>query len=353
MPLVSRRRRRLARPGLWFLALLIAFLIAANFAVSWAKTRLVAMDPSDVRPVDVIIPSGASAFDIGRLLRTRGVVRDERVFNYYARYRGLDQKLKSGEYELTRQMNVAQILDKLTRGQVVTYSFTVPEGFTVIQVADLLAKKGYADRERFLAVARSPELSRGAAPSGVPVKEPLEGHLFPETYQIQRGTTEEEIVKMMMDRLETVFKPEYRLRAQELGLSLHQVLTLASIIEKEATAADRDLVSAVFHNRLKRGMKLDSCATLNYVIENPKLILTNKDLETPSPYNTYKNAGLPPGPIANPGEAAIRAALWPAKVDYLYFVVKPDETQAFATTYEEHLANRARYQSAISPGSQP
>ncbi|MCL4370400.1 MAG: endolytic transglycosylase MltG [Chloroflexi bacterium] len=301
----------------------------------------------------VEVQAGESTAQIARRLREQNLIRDPLAFSLYARYRNLDQRLRAGEYEVSRNLSAPQVIDVLVRGRMVTYPFTIPEGYTVRQIADSLAQKGLVDRDRFLAVARDPRNLPPEVPKGANLREPLEGYLFPDTYRVPRRHTEEDILRLMLDRFHQVFTPQYRQRAQELRMSVHQVVTLASIIEKEATSQDREQVAAVFENRLRLGMKLDSCATVNYVLDHPRLILTYQDLEVASPYNTYKEAGLPPGPIANPGEAAIRAALYPASVDYLYFVAKNDHEHAFARTYAEHLANRARYESQLGPGSQP
>lgn len=311
------------------------------------------MTSGSAQPVVVTVPEGASTDAIAAMLKRLGIIRDALAFRLYARSRGLDGRLRAGEFELSPAMDVPTVVRTLVSGPIVTYPFTVPEGYTVAQIADLLAGKGLVDRDRFLAVARDPRLRPRGVPARAEVREPLEGYLFPDTYRIPRGATEEQIIDLMRRRGEAVWTREYRDRLRALNMTVHEVLTLASIIEKEATAGDRAQVAAVFHNRLARRMKLDSCATVNYVLEQPRLVLTYQDLETPSPYNTYRNAGLPPGPIANPGEAAIRAALWPADVPYLYFVAKSPVEHAFAITYDEHRTNQARYQSPLAPGSQP
>ena len=318
-----------------------------------ARQDLAPVDPQDTRPIVIEVQAGESTGQIAYRLKEQNLIRDPLAFGLYARYLKLDQRLRVGEYELSRNLTAAQVIDTLVRGRMVTYPFTVPEGYTVRQIADALSSKGFVNRDRFLALVRDPRFFPADVPRNVKLNEPLEGYLFPDTYRVPRQHTEEDILRMMLDRFQQVFGPEYRRRAQELGMSVHQVVTLASVIEKEATSRDRAEVSAVFHNRLRLGMKLDSCATVNYVLAHPRLILTYDDLTNPSPYNTYQYAGLPPGPIANPGEAAIRAALYPAAVDYLYFVAKNDHEQVFARTYEEHLANRARFQGQLAPGSQP
>ncbi len=346
-------KRLVIRPGR--LLLVTGLLLAA--VLLWysnqVRANLRPVTPGEGRAVLVEITPGATTAGIARELQQRGLIRDSFVFGLYARYLKLDSRLRSGIYEFSPSMSSGQILGRLARGEVAMNTFTIPEGFTVGQVADHLAQKGLGDRERFLKAARSPSLAPKYLPPGAPVREPLEGYLFPDTYQIPKGLPEEAIIRLMRERWEEVMTPALRARAAELKLSIHELIILASIIEKEATSRDRDKVSSVFHNRLRIGMKLDSCATINYVMDSPRPVLTLADLDTPSPYNTYRNRGLPPGPIANPGEAAIRAALYPVRTEFLYFVVKAPGEHAFAATHEEHLANRARYNSGLGPGSQP
>lgn len=350
-------RRLVLRPArlIPLAGLLLTALLAAG--LSWyyirAKAELEPVEPGDQRPVLVEVKPGANTAVIAGELKQRGLIRDSFVFRLYARHLKLDGRLRSGVYEFSPSMSVEIMLNKLSRGEVATNGFTIPEGFTVLQVADHLAERGLADRGRFLRAARSPSFRPRYLPPGAEVREPLEGYLFPDTYKIPKGLPEEGIIQLMRDRWEEVLAPGLRARANDLKLSIHELITLASIVEKEATAKDRDRVAAVFHNRLGIGMKLDSCATINYVLDIQRAVLTLDDLETPSPYNTYRNPGLPPGPIANPGEAAIKAALYPAPVNYLYFVVKGPGEHAFAATHDQHLANRALYDSDLGPGSQP
>lgn len=340
----------------------LALIGGAALVYGLLRLELGPADPANDRMVLVDFAPGGDTGAFGRRLKDLGLIRSSFVFSLYARYLRMDSHLKSGSYEFSPSMPPGAILARLAAGETAADTFTIPEGFTVVQVADLLTMKGLADREQFLRLVRDPAFRPQYLPAAVGsseaeaaagIREPMEGYLFPDTYRIPKGLSAEEIIRLMTSRWEEVLTPELRARAAQLNLTLHQAVTLASIIEKEATAEDRDKVSAVFHNRLKIGMKLDSCATINYVLDHPRPVLTLADLETPSPYNTYRHSGLPPGPIANPGEAALRAALYPASVDYLYFVVQAPGKHAYAASYEEHLANRDRFQSALGPGNQP
>lgn len=344
----------------WVRVVLVALLVLVLAGAGggwWAwqeyESRLEPVAVGADEMVLVTIPQGASTHEIAALLYEQNVIRDPLAFRLYARQHKLDQSLQAGEFMVSPGMDVATLLNTLIEGTVVTYPFTVPEGLTVEQTADLLAELGLVDRDRFIELARDPSfLPDGVAPPD-DVLEPLEGYLFPDTYHIPRGYTEEQIIRLMVSRFEQVMDESLRERAAELDMTVYEVVTLASIVEREATSNDRTGVASVFHNRLRIGMKLDSCATINYVLDEPKLILTYADLETPSPYNTYLNTGLPPGPIASPGEAAIRATLFPDETDYFYFVVTGDGGHAFASNYAEHEQNRIRFESTLSAGSQP
>jgi UPF0755 protein len=310
---------------------------------AWVLRQLEPPQPGAADSVRVEIMSGANVRDVADMLHAAGLIREPTVFRLYTRYLHLDGKIRPGEYDLSPGMKPELILAKLIRGDVVHYRFTVPEGLTVIQVADHLAALGLVSRDRFIRVANgSAGLVAEFLPDGVHLPYPLEGYLFPDTYDYKKGVTEEEIIEQMVRRFREKLKEEYLARARERELTVHQLVTLASIIEKEAAvAAERPLISGVYHNRLAIGMKLDADPTVRYALNKPpQETLLYKDLEVVSPYNTYRNAGLPPGPIAAPGEASIRAALWPAAHDYFYFVAKDDGSgeHYFSRTLAEHEA---------------
>ncbi len=331
--------------------LVLVLVLGVGFLVShYLHIVLGPVDPTDGSEVEVYVPPRSTTAAIAGLLHRAGVINDPLAFRLLARWRGVDGLLKAGEYRFSRDMAMNEIIDKLVAGEVVTYSFTIPEGYTLSLIADKLSSLGFVDRERFVALAHDPSF----VPEFVPhdaldvIPHPVEGYLFPDTYVLTREATEEDILRMMLDRFREVFNDEMRQRAEELGMTVHEVVTLASIIEAEArVAAERPIISGVYHNRLRIGMKLDADPTVRYVLDvGAERPLFRKDLEVDSPYNTYRNAGLPPGPINNPGLASIEAALYPADVDYLYFVSKGDGTgeHAFSETYAEHLQNLRKYQ---------
>lgn len=311
------------------------------------RSALLPADPGAATSVTVTIPRGASTMEIARILHDRHLIRDPLAFRVLVRLEDRDGRLKAGVYRLSPAMPAREILERLTRGDVLTARFTIPEGFTVAQIIDRLAEMGLADRDGLRAALDEAARDWPYLPEGAELREPLEGYLFPDTYRVPVGaegrvTNPRVIVRAMLERFEAVFDQRRRERARELGLSVHEVVTLASIIEREAKVPEeRPLISAVYHNRLRRGMKLDADPTVLYAVGKTSGPLTYQDLQVDSLYNTYRYPGLPPGPIGAPGTAAIDAALHPADVDYLYFVLRPDGSgrHEFARTLAEHNRN--------------
>jgi len=290
----------------------------------------------------VTIPPGHSVADIARLLDREQIIRHPGLFKLLVVLHGSQSRLKSGEYRLSGAASPLAVMDKLVRGEVLLHRVTVPEGWTVRQIAELLAREGLADREEFLRLAGD---GAWAAKLGLDAPSLLEGYLFPETYYFRRAQGARQIITKMVDTFHSNFTAADAARARELGMTSHQVVTLASLIEKETSLSEeRPLVSGVFHNRLHREMKLQSDPTVIYALHDFDGNLTKEHLSIDSPYNTYRYAGLPPGPIANPGKAALQAALYPADCPYVYFVSKNDGSHHFSTTLAEQNRAVRRYQ---------
>lgn len=286
----------------------------------------------------VTIPPGASTAEIAALLTAEKVIRNQLLFRILTRVERMDDKLQAGEYEFATGMDAIQVLNKVASGETVSYAFTIPEGFTIDQIALLLADKQLANRERFIMLARSENSKYNPANALGSSGRTIEGFLFPDTYRIPKGTKEEDIIAVMLNKFDATVTEEMRAKAASQGLSLYQLMTLASLVEREArSAAERPIIAAVFLHRLRIEMPLQSCATIQYILGTPKQELSIEDTRLESPYNTYLHPGLPPGPIANPGLASIQAVLNPANTEVLYFVAKPDGTHIFSKTYEEHL----------------
>ncbi|MDI3269528.1 MAG: endolytic transglycosylase MltG [Bacillota bacterium] len=334
----SREPRRRLWP--WVLGVLgllvLLFGLGAWWAWQEAAVRLAPLDPGNGSQVVVQIPPGASTQAIADLLYQKGIIKDPLVFRLYVRWKKEDGQLQAGWYGLSPSQDVASLVEMLRRGEVLQFTFTVPEGKTVADIREILLN--FWPKEEVDEALRDTHWLKEPPPPDV--KEPLEGYLFPETYRFPYGTPVEEAVGKMVQETYRRFTPEREARAKELGLSLHEVLTLASIIEKEARfPQDQPKISAVFHNRLKLNMKLQADPTVAYALGKPGDQLTTKDLQAEVPYNTYVYGGLPPGPIASPGDGAIEAALYPEDSQNLYFVSAPDGTTYYAKDYAAHLRN--------------
>ena len=324
---------------------IVPFLLAFVLTAVGIRTYLQSTPPtSGLAPAAatvVYIKPKTGVQDIALLLQDAGVIRSTWTFLALAYLQGSLKRLQSGEYEFTSGMSLFEILQKLESGRVVTHQVTIPEGFTAEDIAKLLAGERLADRDRFLALVQDPMVAARLEVAAAR----LEGYLFPDTYRLTRGMGEEEIIRVMVGRFRQSVPPDFRERAARLGMGPHEIITLASLIEKEARLnAERPVISAVFHNRLRQRMPLQSDPTAVYMVPRGPGRITASDLQRRSPYNTYLVQGLPPGPIANPGLASLQAALNPAPVNYLYFVAKNDGSHFFSRTLEQHQQAVRLYQ---------
>jgi UPF0755 protein len=275
------------------------------------------------------------------MLYEKRLIQSPFRFNLIARYKGYDKKLQAGEYLLSSSVSPIKLLEKLVNGEVKLHKITIPEGYNINQIAELAADAGFGEKTEFIAAATNAAFVRE---KGIEA-DTFEGYLFPDTYFFPRGTNSRKIIATMVDRFRTVFKPEWKDQGQTHGFTIHQVITLASIIEKETgVASERPIISSVFHNRLKKRMRLESDPTVIYGIKNFNGNLTRRHLATTTPYNTYRIKGLPRGPIANPGLESMHAALYPANTPYIYFVSKKDKTHQFSTNLKDHNKAVRKYQ---------
>ncbi|HIJ89770.1 MAG: endolytic transglycosylase MltG [Desulfobulbaceae bacterium] len=304
----------------------------------YAATPLPMREGGDLH---ILIPPKTSLAGIEKILVENGVIPPGRGFYCLARLSRLSQRLQAGEYLFTPGQTPYQILRILAAGATVRWSVTIPEGSNIYQLAEILAKGGWGERNLFLELMRDPEILARYGVRGAS----LEGYLFPDTYQLLRGQNPREIIGLMVERGRRVRQELGDLRDNPLGLSPHEVLTLASIVEKETAAPEeRPLIAGVFMNRLRHNMRLQTDPTVIYGLADFDGNLTRKHLETSTPYNTYLINGLPPGPIANPGRASIAAVLHPAPESYLYFVSKNDGTHYFSHDLAEHNRAVLKYQ---------
>ncbi|MDD2215033.1 MAG: endolytic transglycosylase MltG [Eubacteriales bacterium] len=303
-----------------------------------------AVNPKDSTLITVSIPNGTSTRGIGEILESKGLIIDSRLFRLKSRINGFDGKYKAGEYNLSPAMTMDEIITLILSGNDTTLRFTIPEGYDIRKTVAALESANLINSETFLREIETGSFSYDFlkdAPSG---SNRLEGYLYPETYEVFANASERDIIVKMLDQFNKVFTEKYYKRAKELDMDINQVITLASIIEREAVIPeDRPIIAGVFYNRLKKGMQLQSCATVQYILGEQKPVLSVADTKLESPYNTYLITGLPPGPICSPGIQSINAALWPENTDYLYFLAKGDGAHVFSKTYEEHLINKEKY----------
>lgn len=339
---VKHKKRKSKSKGFLTLIIICVILSGVFFAQRFYKESLEAMAADNPSDVKIIIPQSSSTSKIADILYEEGLIKNQLIFKYQVKTKGVGTKLKAGEYTLSTGMNLENIIAHLIKGGKSrdTVRFTIPEGFELGQMADKLSMEGIVDKERFLLLSSNKENFEDEYPflEELDDEQSLEGFLFPSTYEIFVGATEEEIIGKMLSEFQKVYDKDVAPKLEELNLTLNETITLASIVEREGKVdEERPLMSAVFHNRLKKGMMLQSCATVQYILGERKEVLTNEDTRIESPYNTYIHEGLPPAPIASPGEASLIAAVNPADVDYLFFVLTGNGTHTFTKTYEEHL----------------
>jgi UPF0755 protein len=331
-----------------FIALLVLVAVIAASAAGvafYALNRMQTPYKGFSEPEKFVdIPSGSGAAEIRRRLVDAGIVSDQWAFRAALVWTGQGRALKAGEYRFDRPMSVVEVIDKIARGDVYAHPITFPEGLTIREMAVIYQSQGFGPADDFIKAARQGSLVRDLDPAA----EDLEGYLFPETYTLPRATQASKLVSIMVDRFRDTYSSLEPKRSGESNLSVRQIVTLASLVEKETgKAEERPLVAAVYRNRLSRNMAMQADPTVVYALVKAGTYdgnIRKQDLAFDSPYNTYKYPGLPPGPIASPGRAALEAALAPADVEYLYFVSRNDGSHAFAETLAQHNGNVYEHQ---------
>jgi UPF0755 protein len=326
----------------FFLSLLF-ILFSALLVLGFALAALYVPPLKKAESIEIKVERGEPFSSVVNKLKEKGALPNDRLFSLWARLWKLDKKIHWGFYRFDLPLAPAAIIDQMVLGKGLFYRVTIREGLTLREAADLLWASGIGDRERLLAEAVNPELlaQLGFEETGI------EGYLFPDTYYFPPSVTEREVLTAMVEQFRAVFNPMMRQKAPDL--TPHEVVILASIIEKETgDETERPLVSAVFHNRLKMKMPLQSDPTVIYGVHPPANNITRKDLKSRSPYNTYRVKGLPPGPICSPGLSSLKAALFPADAPYLYFVSKNDGSHIFSVDLADHNRAVKQYQSAPS-----
>ena len=318
------------------LLLFICLAIGGSFAHRYLFDSLAPEEPFTYH-----LPAGSSLSQVAAELHSGGVLRTPLSLKLFARLNQQGGRIQSGTYRFTAAATPEQVLERLVTGDVEKVSLTIPEGFTKAQIFARIDTLGYGDQNKLQQLATDVDFIKSLQLDATS----LEGYLFPETYLFTPGVDEARLLKMMVEHFRTQLTNELLQKAKQRNLTLHQLVTLASIIEKETGQADEmPLISSVFHNRLQRGIQLQTDPTVIYGLSNFDGNLTRKHLTTPTPYNTYVIRGLPPGPIANPGLAALTAAAEPAESKYLYFVARGDGSHQFSKTLQEHNRAVRKYQ---------
>lgn len=320
------------------------FLVAAAgflaFIVIYTSLSLLYSTPREAE-VGVHIPAGAGYRKALSLFHEKGVIHSELPLLILGRFAGIEKTVRPGLYRIPKDANALDVFYKMRIGETETITLTVPEGYNLKEIAMSVEKTGLASKEEFLRFAQDQMFT---ARLGLKVST-FEGFLFPDTYKIAVGAGPEDIIKTMVERFHKMFEPELNKRLSKSGMTLIQAVTLASIVEKEARKnSERGLIAAVYLNRLKKGMRLEADPTILYGVRSTAGPIRRSEIRRRTPYNTYVIKGLPPGPIANPGLESIKAALYPADVDYLYFVAKNDGTHYFSKTLREHNKAVRKYQ---------
>jgi len=322
--------------NLILIIILTLILLSVNIMYHWIFVPVSLNAPEQV----INIPEGSGIKTISKCLESAGLIHNATAFYLLGLFQGKGS-LKAGEYNLSPSMTPFEILKIIRQGRVILHKITIPEGFNIYQIANLLEKKDFSDKESFLKQCSDPNFLEYWSIPGSSV----EGYLFPETYYFSKGIGEKRILNTMIRNFWNIFKPEMSERAKELGFTVHEIVTLASLIEKEtAMPEERPRISAVFHNRLKERIRLQCDPSVIYGLENFNGNLTKKDLRQKTPYNTYKKRGLPPGPIANPGLGCIMAALYPSNEKFKYFVSRNDGSHEFSETLRQHNRAVLKYQ---------
>jgi len=325
-----------------FVILLALAVISGGVWWSWATHSYSNENTSEM----IAITPGMTASQVGTELERRHLIRSAQAFTFLAGQLHADSKLFAGDYFLSAKMSPQEMLSKLLLGpEVAAIRVTIPEGYTTEQIVNLLVQKGIGTKEEYSKVLSTDSFSY-AFLQGIPQDaHRLDGFLFPDTYFLDKTATPHAVIDLMLQRFQKELTPEVENQLMGMNLSIREWVNLSSIVEKEAVKeTDRPIIAGVLMNRLASNMPLQVDATIQYILGTPKPKLYEKDLQIPSPYNTYLHTGLPPGPIASPGHASLDAVLHPEKTDYLYYLAKSDGYHAFAKTYSEHLQNQKKYQ---------
>lgn len=324
--------------------ILIPILIIA--AVVFVTVSSGAVDKGDDSKLTVTIAEGSGTGSIAAELKDNGLIKSELVFKLRSKLGGYDGQYKPGGYLLSKSMDMKEIMNTIRDGNAEVARFTIPEGYNIEQTMQVLIDDGLVTEDEFMEEVRNGDFDYDFLDGLEASDTRLEGYLYPETYDVYMGESAHDIINRMLAQFDKLFIDEYKSKAEDMDMSINDIVAMASIIEKESVAADeRPIMAGVFYNRMEEGMPLQSCATIQYILGEAKQFLSIADTQIESPYNTYLNDGLPPGPICSPRIESIEAALYPDDNDYIYFVLKPDLNgeHNFSSDYDEFLKDKEAY----------
>lgn len=335
---IKLSRNTITIAGVVFMVMLILSAWEINY-----NRQLLPVDPKDKTMLEIKIPHNSSAMQIASVLKSHQLIRNTSIFLAYCNRTGLDSQLKAGVYRFSRSQSLPLIAEAIASGRVANIIITIPEGYTEGQIGELLIKRHICNLAQWQAAIQKNYnydfLRR--APSG---SHHLEGFLFPDTYSLQPGVTVEQVLNMMLKNFAVVWKSDFAGQAEQKNMNVYQTVVVASMIEREAKLdSERETIAGVIYNRLRQNIPLQIDSTVTYALGGHLDVVTYKDLQVNSPYNTYKNTGLPPGPISCPGRASIEAALNPQRTSYYYYVARGDGSHVFSRTYAEHLQAKQKY----------
>ena len=323
----------------WYIALAVLIVVPLLGFLAVLHTRGDNKDFAVSGPHLIIVQEGMTTADIAQLLHEKKLVKDPTAFRWEARYKGLATKLQAGPYQIEGGLSNGAIVDVMVKGRIKQLRFTVPEGFTVVKTAKKLEAEGLGKADKFIAAAKNYAPFDYMQTDNPDVLFKAEGFIYPATYELPVGLSEDKILAILVGQFDEYMREEkIPEKCAQQGLQLRQVVNLAAMVELEAVfAEEQPRIAGVFLKRLAIGMPIQSDTTIQYLLGSQKKIITFDDTKIQSPYNTYQNPGLPPGPIGSPGMSAIKAVLDPEKTEYLYFVAEKDGHHRFTKTYSEHL----------------
>ncbi|HCY84509.1 MAG TPA: endolytic transglycosylase MltG [Desulfobacteraceae bacterium] len=341
----GKKTKKVSVLAVVFAVTLLATLTAVAAGLAWMNVFLTTPPNPSGKSQTFVVTPGQSLNTISQGLKRDGLITDALRFKILTLYKKAATRIKTGEYTLSPAMTPDRILAALLSGRVKLYRFTVPEGLNMFEISVLAETAGFCTSKDFLTLCRDNTFISELNLPDLRLGQTLEGYLYPDTYYFPKNTDCRTVIEKMVQTFETVFTEDWKNRATQMGFSVHDIVTLASIVEKETgKAEERPLIASVFHNRLKRKMRLESDPTVIYNVDDYHGRIRYKHLRRKTPYNTYQIHGLPLGPIANPGALALEAVLYPAKSDYLFFVSKNDTTHQFSTNLRDHNKAVRKYQ---------